>query len=440
MLKAILLILLLARLALPSVAAICECRWHVYDAGDNRIGQIYGTNSIEYVVNPTSLPQVLKRIKNGVTTYYIYGPGLLYQITETPTVTNTLTYHYDYRGSTIALTGDSGLPTDRMEYSLYATMTYRAGTNDTPFLFNGEYGVQSDPNGLLYMRARYYSPFLCRFLNPDPSGFAAGLNFYAYANGNPASMTDPLGLDALSDNMPSASWDEIPKAQQRQIEDFLGGVANLATFGLANVASSYFNHTDVFGNNNLNLNDAIEQSFQTAALAASVITALPTDGASLEADALLEGADVGLGDLAAEGSGAAADSTLAGSIRGVNPTGGTMNCVNCSIATDATLAGNAASALPGSPTSISVLENTFGGTFQPVSGQMQIGSILSQAGNGSRGIVFGESPSGDVGHVFNVMNKNGSIQFLDGQIGGSGLGNFNNFQNFQFLLTHPGTP
>lgn len=63
----------------------------------------------------------------------------------------------------------------------------------------------------------------------------------------------------------------------------------------------------------------------------------------------------------------AADSTLAGSIRGVNPTGGTMNCVNCSIATDATLAGSPASALPGSPTSISVLENTFGGTFQPVS-------------------------------------------------------------------------
>jgi Papain fold toxin 1, glutamine deamidase len=139
--------------------------------------------------------------------------------------------------------------------------------------------------------------------------------------------------------------------------------------------------------------------------------------------------------LAAEGEG-----SLAGSIGNVNPTGGTMNCVNCAIASDATLAGNAASALPGSATSISVLEDTFGGTFQPVSGQMQIGSILSQSGNGARGIVFGESASGDVGHVFNVLNNNGTVQFLDGQIGGSGLNNFNNFQNFQFLLTHPGTP
>jgi RHS repeat-associated protein len=135
-----------------------------------------------------------------------------------------------------------------------------------------------------------------------------------------------------------------------------------------------------------------------------------------------------------------ADAAESEGMLGVNPTGSTTNCVNCSIATDSTLAGYPASALPGNPTSISILENTFGGTFQPVSGEMQIGSILSQAGNGSRGIVFGESLSGDVGHVFNVFNNRGSIEFLDGQIGGSGLINFDNFQNFQFLLTHLGTP
>lgn len=171
---------------------------NVYDAANNRIGQNYGTNTVKYIVSSRGkLPIVLERIKNGITNYYIYGHGgLLYQITEASTGTNTLTYHYDFRGSTIALTGDNGLVTDRMEYSVYGTMTYRAGTNDTPFLFGGRFNVQSDPDGLLYMQARYYSPFLCRFLNPDPSGFAGGLNFYAYANGNPASMIDPFGLDA----------------------------------------------------------------------------------------------------------------------------------------------------------------------------------------------------------------------------------------------------
>jgi len=168
-----------------------------YDALNNRIGQVSGTNTTVYVVNPNAaLPQVLMRVKNGITNYYIYGAGLLYQITEAATGTNTLTYHYDYRGSTVALSGDNGLVTDRMEYSLYGSTTYRVGTNDTPFLFNGRYGVQTDPNGLIYMRSRYYNPYLCRFINPDPSGFKGGLNFYAYAAGNPVSYLDPFGLNA----------------------------------------------------------------------------------------------------------------------------------------------------------------------------------------------------------------------------------------------------
>jgi len=134
---------------------------------------------------------------------------LLYQITETATATNTLTYHYDYRGSTIALSADSGLVTDRIEYSAYGLTTYRIGTSDTPFLFNGRYGVQTDNSGLLYMRARYYNPYLCRFLNPDPIGFGGGLNFYAYANGNPVSYLDPFGLNGTTTGDNSWSWMSI---------------------------------------------------------------------------------------------------------------------------------------------------------------------------------------------------------------------------------------
>ncbi|MGH7979045.1 MAG: RHS repeat-associated core domain-containing protein, partial [Limisphaerales bacterium] len=189
---------------------------NIYDAANNRVGQTYGTNSVEYVISSRGkLPIVLERVKNGVTTYYIYGHGgLLYQIMETPAGTNTLTYHYDYRGSTIALTGDNGLVTDRMEYSVYGTMTYHAGASDTPFLFAGRYNVQSDPNGLLYMQARYYSPYLCRFINPDPTGFKGGMNFYAYANGNPASMIDPFGLDASP--IVTANGDNITYQAQSQ--------------------------------------------------------------------------------------------------------------------------------------------------------------------------------------------------------------------------------
>jgi len=195
---------------------------NAYDPAGNRIGQTYGTNWASYVINPNSkLSQVLMRIKNGVTSYYIYGAGLLYQITESATVTNALTYHYDCRGSTIALSDNNGNVTDRIEYSAYATMTYRTGTNDTPFLFNGRYGVQTDSNGLLYMRARYYNPYLCRFLNPDPAGFRGGLNHYAAFNGNPVSYTDPTGLGAVGDNQ-NLSWLTGASATPANLSDPFG--------------------------------------------------------------------------------------------------------------------------------------------------------------------------------------------------------------------------
>ena len=168
---------------------------YTYDPAGNRTAVTNGATVTKFVINPNAkLSQVLTRIQNSVTNYYIYGGGLQYQVTEMASATNTLTYHYDYRGSTVAISDANGNVTDRIEYSAYGNTTYRAGTNDTPFLFNARDGVRTDANGLLYMRARYYNPFVCRFLNPDPSVFSGGLNFFAYANGNPVSYIDPFGL------------------------------------------------------------------------------------------------------------------------------------------------------------------------------------------------------------------------------------------------------
>jgi RHS repeat-associated protein len=166
---------------------------YAYDPANNRTFLTNGSAVSVFVTEPGN-SQVLMRITGNVTNYYIYGLGLLYEIDVAPTGTTTAFYHFDCRGSTVALTDGNGNPTDLVEYSPYGTTTYRYGTNTTPFLFNGQFGVQTDPNGLLYMRARYYNPYISRFLNPDPSGFAAGFNFYVFANGNPVSETDPFGL------------------------------------------------------------------------------------------------------------------------------------------------------------------------------------------------------------------------------------------------------
>ncbi|MDA8523441.1 toxin glutamine deamidase domain-containing protein [Acidovorax sp. NCPPB 4044] len=45
-----------------------------------------------------------------------------------------------------------------------------------------------------------------------------------------------------------------------------------------------------------------------------------------------------------------------------------------------------------------------------------INSMIN-AGNGARGIAYGAPLTGSVGHVFNVVNQNGVVRYLDGQTG-----------------------
>jgi len=260
--------------------------YNTYDPAGNRVGFTSGTNSTELVVNPNAkLPQVLMRIKNGVTNYYIYGAGLLYQVTETATATNTLTYHYDYRGSTITLTADNGIVVDRFEYSLYATLTYRVGADDTPFLFNGRYGVQTDPNGLLYMRARYYNPYLCRFINPDPSGFAGGLNFFTYANGNPVSYLDPFGLGAAQ-AATGSSWVSQALAGTAVGDWVQGFNSGLQSFASGEDLSRYTpTGSTAYQCGITSGYNAVPSAVELAVL----LMTIPTGGAAPEAEALLGG-------------------------------------------------------------------------------------------------------------------------------------------------------
>ena len=102
----------------------------------------------------------------------------------------------------------------------------------------------TDPNGLLYMRARYYNPYICRFLNPDPSGFAGGLNMYAFADGNPISMTDPFGLGAVGDEGGGPSW----LSGVGQVWQGYGNAAAGLLGGLWNTVAHPINTLDNLGN------------------------------------------------------------------------------------------------------------------------------------------------------------------------------------------------
>ncbi len=119
------------------------------------------------------------------------------------------TCHYDNRGSTVAITNGQGTVTDTFTYGPYGEQCGRTGKTRTPFLYNGRYGVETDNNGLYYMRARYYNPDIKRFINQDviqgSLEDSRSLNRFVYTNGNPINGFDPFGTDVImitSDGVP----------------------------------------------------------------------------------------------------------------------------------------------------------------------------------------------------------------------------------------------
>lgn len=54
-------------------------------------------------------------------------------------------------------------------------------------------GKERDATGLYYYGARYYAPWLQRWLNPDPAGDVDGLNFYRFVRNGPVIFVDKKG-------------------------------------------------------------------------------------------------------------------------------------------------------------------------------------------------------------------------------------------------------
>ena len=173
---------------------------YAYDAENNRISVKVGNTETKYVVenNSGELSKLLSSETDGKTTLYIYGTGLIAQNDEE---NGYLYYHFNNIGSTTAVTDGDGKLKYAFSYGTYGELL-SGDTHGILFLYNGEYGVTTDANGLYYMRARYYNVDIKRFINQDvvegTITNSPSLNKYAYCQGNPVSLLDPFGLSPFS--------------------------------------------------------------------------------------------------------------------------------------------------------------------------------------------------------------------------------------------------
>jgi len=181
-----------------------------YDPIGNRIvcgGRLF----IPDHADPLKRPLIEADAATGnVLRYYLWAPGRLLGFIDAASGTLTVA-HCDEYGSVVALTDEAGNTLHTACYGPNGQDWGVTGANPTPFAWLGGHGVQcvavSEHLGPLYLtRHRLYSASLQRFLSPDPLGPAGGLNLYAYAEGDPLSYIDPLGLCAENNYWETGSY------------------------------------------------------------------------------------------------------------------------------------------------------------------------------------------------------------------------------------------
>lgn len=169
---------------LTSTAPLLNCE---YDGLENRRRK----NDTLYVLDILGGSNVLMETDaNGVPlAYYIHGLGLVCRLDATQA--NPAYYHYDYRGSTTAITNNSQTVTHSYRYGAFGELLQSSETGfKNPYRYVGKYGVQYEGDSLYFMRARYYNAVKGRFLGEDP---VWGVNLYGYASNNPLMNFDYVG-------------------------------------------------------------------------------------------------------------------------------------------------------------------------------------------------------------------------------------------------------
>ncbi|WP_223487592.1 RHS repeat-associated core domain-containing protein [Pseudomonas sp. A-RE-19] len=174
-----------------------RCSSYRYDAFGRRIAKTVDDYTTEFFWQGDNLVA-----ESGREHYrsYVYEPGSFRPLAmldgKGPKKACPFYYQLDHLGTPQELTDYSGDIIWAARYTAYGRLTrLNRDTHqvlDQPLRFQGQYFDAE--TGLHYNRHRYYNPDVGRYLTPDPSKLAGGLNGYQYTR-NPTGWVDPLGLN-----------------------------------------------------------------------------------------------------------------------------------------------------------------------------------------------------------------------------------------------------
>ena len=175
-------------------------RWSCeYDVFGNRVSVTDNGTTTERLFVQGSLPSVAAEF-NGDTlskSHILIGAVRLATHNSPTLNSSTLYYHSDMLGSARLLTDGTGATKGTRSFKAFGeTRTSTGETTDAGYV--GTLGVETDSNGLLFMRNRYYDASMGRFAQMDPIGLEGeDPNLYRYVSNNLVNDIDPSGLYGL---------------------------------------------------------------------------------------------------------------------------------------------------------------------------------------------------------------------------------------------------
>ena len=199
-------------------------QYYVYDYQGNRVRSVVESNnqiqsqrdylplldlSINQTKQQTSTLHIGTHIlsennKDNAQTHYQLASHLQSNTLELDDKAQTLNYeHYYPYGGTAIIAGKD-----------------KAQVQQKRYRYTGK--ERDDSSGLCYYGARYLAPWLTRWISPDSTGAADGLNLYIYVDNNPLKYRDPTG------HFPTISWNKFVrsvnayKAKQRELDIWVG--------------------------------------------------------------------------------------------------------------------------------------------------------------------------------------------------------------------------
>jgi len=164
----------------------------IYDGDSRRVqSTINGTTT-------TFVGGYYEKTGSTVTKYY-YAGGSRIAMRQAGTLYYLLN---DHLSSTNITTDANGGKVAELRYKAWGEVRFSSGATPTRYTYTGQYDYTAD-FGLMYYNARWYSPTLSHFSQPDTvvSSGVQGMDRYAFVDNSPVVHMDPSGHCEESDDL-----------------------------------------------------------------------------------------------------------------------------------------------------------------------------------------------------------------------------------------------